>query len=494
MIKTLTKKWHNARLDTKVLIIIFVFGVLFEIVIFFRFPRFAWMEGLLNTWYTSKGLHFYRDFMAYYAPVLRLSALPLHWVFGLKQWPTVFLQLFRAEVTFFLVFYASLKFCKSWTRIVPLIFYLAWDVIVTQNQFSPNGFLELLIFISIINWLDWYKKPKKKNAFIMGLCGGLAVFSAQIILPFFVVMFSTLAFVSLKEKRSFVSLKSFSIGFSIPAVFTLSWAISQGIFNDFYFWTVKYLLFYYPKSDLGRAVDNKFIFFSLHAPLLLTLFPIIRSLREKKYETFWKYSLLSSMLIILPISYWFAIFHVIRFQISLAVFAIFFGLLLEEFKKEKGKIKTFEALIIVLIVCLNIYSFWKYGAPRYQRYLLGPREKRIMTMFYPDDPAYHIAAWVRDNTPEDAKLFIIADPALYLETRRLPVNSRASLNLPFLYEPLADLEKNLEKNPPGYWIVDERIWERFHDFGYDTATDMFKRILKDKKVVFRQEYVVVIKN
>ena len=66
-------------------------GIIFQIIVFLVFPKQAWVEGLLEAWYTSKGLIFYKDFTNQYFPILQMLMVPLHNLFGYNQYPTLFL-------------------------------------------------------------------------------------------------------------------------------------------------------------------------------------------------------------------------------------------------------------------------------------------------------------------------------------------------------------------------------------------------------------------
>jgi hypothetical protein len=181
----------------------------------------------------------------------------------------------------------------------------------------------------------------------------------------------------------------FISGFLVPATLILVWLLHQGLFKDFIYWTIIYPFTIYSRANLGRAFDNKLIFLSIHSPILLII-PIIKSSR--------KYLLLIIVLITLPISFWFAIFHIMRFQMSLAAYALLFGLLTEAVIQKKKKVSKIVYLLVFAVMTINIYTFAKYAFPKYEQYFSKP-QKRIMTMLYPDDPSYYVVDWIRKNTP-----------------------------------------------------------------------------------------------
>ena len=117
-----------------------------------------------------------------------------------------------------------------------------------------------------------------------------------------------------------------------------------------------------------------------------------------------------------------------------------------------------------------------------------------MTEIYPDDPMYKAVEWIKKNTPQNAKLFATTDSLVYLKTKRLPINAYATSNLPVVYTPFDKFKQALSTTPPDYWVIDERQWDRFHDFGYDEASEILQKILACEEVVAQIEHITIRKH
>lgn len=149
--------------------------------------------------------------------------------------------------------------------------------------------------------------------------------------------------------------------------------------------------------------------------------------------------------------------------------------------------------VLILVLILNIIV-WIQVVPAYlERSLTYPSTKHIISKFYSDDPMYSAIAWIKYNTPESAKLFVIGDALFYFESKRLPSSIRATTNIPIVYQPKKDLVNELREYPPDYWVIDERQWKRFEDFGFGDIAILLKNLLLCDKLLTKIEYVAIYK-
>ncbi|MDO8503222.1 MAG: hypothetical protein Q7S60_00880 [bacterium] len=486
--------------ENKLLFGVFVLGILWEVFVFYRLPKQAWVEGLLEAWYTQKGLVFYRDFTNQYPPFLHMLMVVFHKVFGFTQTPSLLLAPLNSILVLVLLLWASLKRLSGWFRILPLVFFLFWDPVLSQNHFSTAAFHETVNFMAFILWFSWYKKPDRLTAFWIGLLSSASLFSMHISVGFVGFIFLSMLYRVFKNKKNFSAFVFASIAFLIPLVFIVLWFAWKNALYDLYWWNIAYYFSgRYPYASLGRGLTNTLTFGAVFGSAAFILRKIYLAFKNsggksKDSKELDKWGLLFLFLIVssLPISIWFAIFHPVRFQIALPIFAFVFGWgiqLMSNLNKEK---KFVNFLLILLVVVLNIGSFYFYMLPFYKRSFLYRQERNILSKVYKDDPMYDAVKWIRENTSEDARLFVIADPLFYLETQRLPANPRGTMNQPFTYEPLDELSAELSRKPPDYWVIDERLVnERFLQFGYPHTTLYFDKLLACEPEVAKIEYVTI---
>lgn len=442
-----------------------------------------------------KGLVIYKDFASQYFPTLYFLMVPFHYIFGFIQRPTIILAPVTSITTFLILAFLSFKMLKSWYRLLPLLFFLIWNPVLSENHYSTTMFQDTLILIAFGLWWSWFDKPRKIFAFLMGLLLGIASTSGQIVSIFSAAVGFSILYRVIKKEVRFSNLTFFLAAFLIPYIFMLSWLFYHGALEAFFNWAIGYYLSGggYPYA-MGRGWENLLLYFTFFSPLI---FVVILSCQKNglihQKRIFWLLILLT-----FPIPFWFAIFHPNRLLTAEAIMAISLGLSLQELSKNTKTVNTktinlIKGVSILLIAMLTI-TFYFVMIPIYQRNFSHPSETRNRTATYPSDPMYEINKWVINNTPKDAKLFATTDSIIYLETDRLMANPRAATNLPVFYRAIDKTVLELKKNPPDYWVIDERQWKRFEDMDFAEASHVLQKILSCEPVVFQIEYVTIRKH
>ncbi|KKR81581.1 MAG: hypothetical protein UU73_C0001G0143 [Candidatus Daviesbacteria bacterium GW2011_GWA1_41_61] len=489
-------------LSGKVFVGLILGGVSWLLFIFYISPRQAWIDGLIEAYFMSSGLVIYKDFVTQYFPILYLSMLPFHDIFGFTLKPTIALALVSSITAFLLLSFISYKLLKGWFRLIPLLFFLFWDPVLSENHFGTTSFQNILLLSAFALWWVWYQRPKMIPAFLIGLLLGIASMSGHIVLINSTVVFLSMIFRSWQIKK-IKSIIYFGLGFLIPVAFVFVYLLTHNVLGDFYNWTIKYYLSDsgYPFA-MGRGVENVVIFLTIFSPLLLVGAIIWFKVKKVKQSFFalqkkgLTLSLTQSIfwwliLLSFPLPFWFAIFHPNRFLTPEGIYALTAGLALQMlFKIKKNQLTK---VLIICLIMLFAFSFY-IVLPKYQRNFSYPRPYLNLTRIYPEDPLFDIISWIKQNTTKEDKLFATVDSLIYLETNRLPANPRASTNLPVFYRPLERLVEELKQNPPDFWVIDERQWKRFADFGYQAETTVLKRILKCEPVVFQSDYITIKKH
>lgn len=437
-----------------------------------------------------KGLVIYRDFASQYFPTLYLLMIPFHQLFGFTQGPTILLAPITTITTFLILAFFSFKMLRGWFKTLPLLFFIIWDPILSENHYSTTMFQNTLLLIVFGLWWSWFERPKKLFVFLIGLLLAVASTTGQIVSIFSAAIGFSILYRVIKEKTGPSNIIFFLVGFLVTYIFIFSWLLYHGALEGFLNWAIAYYFSGggYPYA-MGRGLENLLLYFTFFSPLI---FIVILAFQKKGLQRqriiFWLLALLAFF-----IPFWFAIFHPNRLLTLEGIMAISLGLSLQELLKSTKTVNLTKGISALLITMLAI-TFYFVMVPIYQRNFSHPLETRNRTATYPSDPMYEINKWVINNTPKDAKLFATTDSIIYLETDRLMANPRAATNLPVFYRAINTAALELKNNPPDYWVIDERQWKRFEDMGFPEASRVLQEILLCEPVVFQVEYVTIRKH
>lgn len=486
---------NTKRVDSSTFVLLFVFilGVIWEIIVFIKFPQQAWVGGLLDSWFVSKGLSFYKDFIGGYTPFLHILMLPLHQLFGFKQEVTIVLSPITSLITMSLILVASLKLLKKWFRIIPIVFFVVWDPYLNENHFTTSAFLGLITSVIFVLWIFWIKNYNKILVFFVGLACGIGIFTMQILTPFVVIIFISILLQSI-NKKDFNQLTLACFGVLIVALPILIWLFKDEIFNYFYYWTIQYQFTAYPRASFGKSLNDVLVFLGIHTPIIFLLVTLIRCMKDKKFDQESFFILMFVLLLLaLTVPIWFAIFHPSRFQMSLPLLALALGFGVMKLSTYKNSLRPIIFVILTIFILLNSLAFNHSVLPRYIKNFNYPQDKKVLTKLYVDDPMYEAVKWVKNNTPFDAKIYVIGDALFYFESQRIPANFRGNTHSPVVYEPFDAFVSEIKSKPPDYWVIDERQWRRFDEFGYGWMVPLFEELLACQKVEAHFDYWTVRK-
>ena len=349
-------------------------------------------------------------------------------------------------------------------------------------------------------WVFWFKNPKKIYLFWLGFLSSVNFLSLQMIFPFIGFIFLSVIFYYFKKFIGIKDILLYVVGFLIPLLVVVLYFVYNNALWDLYYWNVLYYLRDYPYAEsFGRGFTNILIFFAIFSPVFSFLpFYFLNKLQNKTKDklrifTFYEYLFMYGSVISLVLTFWFAIFHPVRFQIGMPLSAIILGIYLNDFWNE-SKLKIANFMILGLIILLNIWVSAEYIIPKYKQMFNYPQNHNLLTAVYKNDPMYDIIEWIKANSRESDKIIFLADPLFYLETNRLPAHRRATKNLPFLWLPLEGLDGELRSSPPDYWVIDERLVnDRFIEYGYPEVSDFFNKAYCCEPIVFKKDYFTVRK-
>lgn len=473
----------------KWLAIIFLLAVAWELFIFVTLPKQAFMQGFLESWLVSRGLVFYKDFGGQYLPFLRLLMIPIHNIFGLNQYTTIALAPITTVAVLYLLFLAGRKWLEGWFSLIPIVFFSIWHTFLSNNHFLATSFLGLTVLMSVILWISWWERPTLKKSFLIGLLSAASIFTMQIVLPFLVILNVSLFLKFTKSRIKSIAphFLALGAGFLIPTLIISIWFLFKGALTDLYNLTIKYHLTNYPYASLGRETESIFVFLSIHLPVIIVLFT--------KFKLSKKISLFFSLLL-LPLAFWFAIFHPIRFEISLPAFALVFGIATQGLMKNKtGKLRKTGIGLLSVILAINLFTILKYKVESYKVKLFETKYLyEIISEVYPGDPMYTSIEWMKKNSDPQEKIFVLADALFYIKTDRLPANRRAVASEAFVYVPFEDFKSEIQASWPAYWVIDERQWRRMDDFGYKDLRTNFQKLVENDPVVAQFDYWTIRKH
>lgn len=449
--------------------------IAFQLIYFVFAPKQAYMQGLLESWYASRGLIFYKDATNAYLPFLKFVMWGFHSVFGYSLVLSAVLSpLLSIAITLSLYHLTLARKADSIYRVAPIIFFTLWNSYLGGNMFSVTSFLGLLLLFTYALWSMWWNKPKSITAFLFGTFSSISVLTLQIVAPF--VAFLGLAFIARAIRRERTQLFPYLVGGTMPVALVLIWVYRAGIVTEFFYWNFWYYFGGYPYASLGKDTTTILVYIAVHVPLVL-------------YALSKKHLLGAVSLLVLMSTFWFAVFHPMRFQISLPLIALVYGRALES--RGKGKLKNFVA---GGTIALSGLVFVFYAVPYYKTALSVKNTDKLVSEVYKGDPMYDAVAWVKVNTPPDARIFVLADTYFYLAAKRLPVNHRSALGVePIFFYPIPVFTQEIHRRPPDYWIIDERLFISYSNWGSDDVSAAMKAFLQCQSVTATFDYWKIYK-
>lgn len=477
--------------------IVVAIGIALELLVFFVLPKQAYIDGLIEAWFIHKGLFIYKDFASQYFPLMFLILVPVHLVFGFTQSPTVWLSPITSIGTLLILAFISRRILKGWQQLLPVLFFLFWNLYIAENHYSVNAFLGVFNLLALFFWLLWYRKPSSLKALLIGIFISISFLSQQMLFLFVGGILLSMIFKSLVFK---LGIKDFLISsgvFLFSMLTMIVWLWQNNALADFYFWNIGwYTEGSYTFDKLDRGFNETLIYFAIFSTILILLPVILRKLKLLTNFLDLKTTEIVFFFLILltfPLTFWFATFHMSREMMALPIFSLALGYGVQQLREQNKKIGGFPYLCLGLIFLLSLGGFLEIMLPKYIGYFQNHPKNIILTEFSKEDQSYQIVQWIKDNTGEEDRLFVLDNSLIYLESNRLLSSSMAISSLPWAMEPLSRLQNEISKSPPDYWVVDTRSWKRYHEWGYDQSVSFFQSILNCDTLVAQFGYTAIYK-
>ncbi len=406
----------------------------------------AWPEMTLWPYLVLKGWLPYRDIAVAHNPLLIFGLAGFYKIFGLSLLSLKIFSWLVILLTDVLVYVTANKLTKNYgMALLSLAFYILW-----QPFFEGNGLwfdlalapIALLIFYSL-----WVKK-----FFWSGIFLGLAILIKQTAVWFIVPLIGQIWLMGLINKKNLTKLV---MGGVLPLLGLVAYLFFTGTLADFYFWAVKFGIFYLPKAPGQVLLPTIKQILALAVPFGLLL-PAIFLQKERKLILVLLVWFLFASLGVYP--RW-SLFH---FQPALPFLVIISGLVL--WQSYAGSPKIFEerkgiffvphknflgdlsvALQLIFLAIIMIGTV--YFQARFYRLNWGQGDR-----FFEKETLF-MAQWLKENTRPGQKIFIFNSwDNLYALSDTLPATRPWVPILPWYLEypgiqekMVADLEKNKPK-------------------------------------------------
>ncbi len=451
-----------------------------QIFLFVRLDRFIWDVGLVVAWFTSKGLVPYKDFDG--GPYFPIPKFIMFFLLPLFNWSpkvTIYIGLAEAFAVLFLLYYASRKYLKGYWQAIPFIYFSIWHAyILGPITFDTNIFVGIFLLGSLLFFKSILEKNSQTKSFLLGLLSGLSFFSQQMsAIPIGIIFISTFIFLFKKIKGRTLFAKSFVLpyifGALLPAVYLFGWFYQKSATKEFIDETILYYLdsSRYPFSKLGQSPFDIQTLLVISLPLI----PLILSLNKKnKTESNWFIKTSFTVILATTISMLFAVLHPRRFLFTLPSLSFLLAYPASVINILKNKFLRFSYIaILIILVLFSIQNI----LPDLTAALSKVRVYDIYNEPHAGDGDNEAIEWIKKNTPSTTKIQVMGPMLYYYETQRLPASSRTYSGLPWTYEPLDRTINIWTQTPPDYWLVDEGLFRRYHEWGYDNTAKFIRNFL-----------------
>jgi hypothetical protein len=416
----------------KSLSMILVFVIIgFHLFLLSQIYFFPYPELFIYPYLTAKGLLPYKQIFDQHFPGLMFFPVNLHSlgmtsVVAARVWHFVAIAL--THVFIYLVSRKILKLDKWATA--PNVLYFLWQpflegYVLWIDTFMPLVLLPAYYFFAKANLI------KLRYYFLSGLFLGIALVFKQVVAPMIVVLFLYILFKNKKLKI----LTLLSAGVLIPAILMLSYFVSIGVWNDFYFWTTTFNLTTFAQMgrklpDLGSGIKSVFVF------LPVILFCLSRLFIKKNDK------ITTSLTIFFTMS---LLFAYARFDFVHLQPALVFGVLISAIYLKSLNNKKLLLTLASGYLLMSAY----FLAPFY-------RSAKSDKVFFFGSHERKLADAVLSYTNQNDKVFAFATtPHIYFLTNTLPPGSVFVFQFPwFMVEAEDEILAGIISDPPKVVVKD----------------------------------------
>lgn len=429
-----------------------------NMIVFLKLPHVVWTPSFMGTWFTSKGLIYYRDFIQTHFPLSHLVVYPLLKLFNwnLEIEPIFSFLILILTLIFIYLINKSISSSNKGFWISGIFFSTLYWYFSTWVQYSQEALTGLVLTIIFLLLIKTYlnKVITLRNFFLMGLLLSLAELSGQIASPIvFVFIISILFMLKTKlsdKKRLTKNIFIFALGVLLPIIVVCTYFLIKGVFGDFYYWNIPYYLIYSKLSQArpGALPIKDIMLFYL--PPLILIFSLLTS--KWKIDYFPKKILLILCISTIP-SVIFSVFHPHHFLFGLPLISLSWVYILRGVKNKRlNNIFLLSAIFVTGYLLYSKYPWYKdklkFGSPTINLSKVTENDTQLGTI-----------AWLNENSTQLDRIIVVGDPVLYYRADRLPANKYFSV-LPWHYLPIDKTANEFKQKKPTFWIIDNLYKER----------------------------------
>lgn len=391
-----------------------------------RIQFFPYPELFVYPYLANRGLVPYLHIFDQHFPGLmlidsNLEAMGVNSVEGMR-----FVQLFLLAITQILIYKTVRSVTKKrFPAIIALIVFMIFQITFEGYAFWIDSFVAPILLAALYFGIKAIKAEKSKefNFVLFGLMLGIALVFKQVVVPIMVLIWLILVY----KKIGIKNLVLFSISAVVPGIIMVLWAVSKGIWSEFWFWTVTFNLTTF--SEMGR----KYITFREFLKLMLLGLPLIlisaKTWFSKKHNDIW--------LLVLAFTFSSLVFAYARFDfIHLAPFVALASVIVGiGFASSRLFLKLFIfSWTAFLLAYLSIFVFKHWGN---EVWFFGEREIGLSSV-------------VRNYASEGDSVFALGTkPHLYYLTKTMPPGGVFSFQFPwFMLHVEDEVLSGIKSDPP----------------------------------------------
>lgn len=429
-----------------------------NLVIFFKLSHVVWIPSFIGTWFTSKGLIYYHDFIQTHFPLSHLVVYPFLKLFNWNLEVEPFFSFFVLILTLIFIYLINKSISSSnkgfWVS--GIFFSTLYWYFSTWVQYSQEAFIGLVLTIIFLLSTKTYliKIIPLKNLFLMGILLSLAELSGQIASPIVFVFFISILFmikVRFSDNKKLTSnIFIFALGMFFPIMAIGIYFLTKGVFADFYYWNIPYYLIYSKLTQArpGYLPIKDILLFYL--PPLILIFSLFTE--KRKIDDLPKKILLILCISTIP-SIIFSVFHPHHFLFGLPLISLSWVYILRD-----GNSKKFNNIFLLSAILVTGYLLYsKY--PWYKDKLKFGSPTINLSKVTKNDTQQGTIMWLNQNSTQLDRIIVVGDPVLYYRVNRLPANKYFSV-LPWHYLPIDKTAIEFVNKKPSFWVIDRLYKER----------------------------------
>lgn len=435
----------------------FLLSTLFLVFAFLFNPHYIELS-ILENWFFTKGLVWYKQFPAEHFPLGRLILLPEQLLFNWNFHIDPFFALFFAIISLWMIYKFGKKYFTNLGTSIGIIFFgMFYWYFATGILF----FHEILIAVLIL-WAMKYLFKLNENKILsnrqilfFGILLSLIELSGQIATPTVGIFALLVAYLAIRQTRNIQKLKTnfiyLVLGFFIPFTPFLIYCLINNSLSEFIYYNITYYLTYTQDASKNLLTLPYNIIFVFYLPLIIQCLLLF----SDKNRTFQNISIFLLSLSTIP-GVLLSIFHFHHFNYALTILSL--GMVINFSQKYPSKF--IKNAIWTGVIVSMIYTFIAIILPWHTSRIIFPPSLRIYNAeTQSGDNTHETIEWIINNTKGNDRIMVIGTSIVYFKTNRLPA-SRPAKGIPYTWIPIDKVGKEILASPPDYWIIDVKFLNR----------------------------------